>query len=122
MKTQFLQTRREFLATGLKGCGLIAARGFVPSFLARTALAAGAETDSKILVVLQLSGGNDGLNTVAPYADDLYAKARPTLALKANGILKLNEHLGLHPELAPLKSEFDAGKMAIVQNVGYPNP
>src|SRR5438477_12468655 len=122
MKESLLQTRREFLATGLRGLGLVAASAYVPSFLMRTAQAAGAETDSKILVVIQLSGGNDGLNTVVPFGDDLYFKARPTLGLKAAQTLRIDDHLGLHPDLAPLKAEFDAGRMAIVQNVGYPNP
>ncbi len=117
-----LQTRREFLATGIKGLGLIAASAYVPSFLTRTAIAAGAETDSKILVVIQLSGGNDGLNTVIPYADDLYYKARPTIGIKGDAALKIDSHVALHPELAALKAEFDAGKLAVVQNVGYPNP
>ena len=117
-----LQTRREFLATGLKGLSLVAASAYVPSFVARTALAAGAETDANILVVVQLSGGNDGLNTVIPFGDDLYYKARPTIGIGAGEVLRLNDHLGLHPALAPLKSEFDAGQMAIIENVGYPNP
>lgn len=121
MKT-FLQTRREFLSAGLKGVGLVAASAYVPSFLARTAWAAGAETDSKILVVIQLSGGNDGLNTVVPFADDLYYKARPTIGIKSGQTLKIDDHIGLHGELAPLKAEFDAGQMAVIQNVGYPNP
>ena len=123
MKSQtFLQTRREFLSTGLRGLSLIAASAYVPAFLTRTAFAAGAETDAKILVVIQLSGGNDGLNTVIPFGDDLYYKARPTIGIARDATLKLNDHLGLHPELAPLKAEFDAGKMAIVNNTGYPNP
>lgn len=117
-----LHTRREFLATGLKGAGLLAAGAFVPSFITRTAAATGAGRDKSILVVLQLSGGNDGLNTVVPFTDDLYARARPTLALSSNETLKLSDSLGLHPALAPLQSTYDAGHMAIVQNVGYPNP
>lgn len=122
MKSSLLQTRREFLVNGLKGVGLIAASAYVPSFLTRTAFAATAETDSKILVVVQLSGGNDGLNTVVPYADDLYYKARPAIGIRAGQFLKLDDHVGLHGELAPLKNEFDAGQMAVIQNVGYPNP
>jgi uncharacterized protein (DUF1501 family) len=120
--TPLLHTRREFLETGIKGLGLLAISHFVPSFVARTALASGAATDSKILVVIQLSGGNDGLNTVIPFADDLYHRARPTLAMRGDQTLKLNDHLGLHPALAPMKGEFDAGRVAIVENVGYPNP
>lgn len=117
-----LHTRREFLRAGLKGAGLLAASTFVPAFVTRTAAATGASKDSSILVVVQLSGGNDGLNTVVPFGDDLYARARPTLRLPGDQTLKLNEHLGLHPSLASLKGEFDAGRLAIVQNVGYPNP
>jgi len=118
----FLRTRREFLATGLKGAGLLAASAFAPAFITRTAAATGAARDSSILVVIQLSGGNDGLNTVIPFADDLYAKARPTLRLTGDQTLKVNDTLGLHSSLAGFKNEFDAGRMAIVQNVGYPNP
>ena len=115
-------TRREFLATGIKGAGLLAASAFVPSFITRTAAATGAGRDKSILVVLQLSGGNDGLNTVVPFADDLYARARPTLALAGSQTLKVADSLGLHSALRPILPEYDAGHMAIVQNVGYPNP
>ena len=118
----FLHTRREFLTRGLKGAGLLAASTFVPAFVTRTAAATGAGRDSSILVVVQLSGGNDGLNTVVPFADDLYAKARPHLRLPADQTLKLTDRLGLHPALAAFRSEYDAGRLAIVQNVGYPNP
>lgn len=117
-----LHTRREFLSTGLKGAGLLAASTFVPSFVTRTAAAVGAGKDSRILVVVQLSGGNDGLNTIVPFTDDLYARARPTIRLAADQTLKLNDHLGLHPALTAFKSEYEAGRLAIVQNVGYPNP
>lgn len=122
MKNSNLHTRREFLSTGLKGIGLLTASAYVPAFLTRTAAAAGAMTDSNILVVIQLSGGNDGLNTVIPFGDDLYYKARPVIGIKPDATLKINDHLGLHPSLAALKGEFDQGKMAIVENVGYPNP
>ncbi len=118
----FLHTRREFLSTGIKGAGLLAASAFVPAFITRTAAATGAARDERILVVVQLSGGNDGLNTVIPFTDDLYAAARPTLRLSANETLKLTDHLGLHPALTDFRGEYDAGRMAIVQNVGYPNP
>jgi uncharacterized protein (DUF1501 family) len=118
----FLQTRREFLSTGIKGLSLLAASSYVPAFLTQTANAATAQKDSTILVVVQLSGGNDGLNTVVPFSDDLYHKARPSIALTGPELLKLNDHLALHPDMKPLKGEFDEGHMAIIQNVGYPNP
>jgi uncharacterized protein (DUF1501 family) len=121
-KTQYLQTRREFLATGIKGLGLVAASAYVPAFVTRTAGAIAPGSDSTILVVLQLSGGNDGLNTVVPFANDLYYKARPTIGIARDSTLKINDQIGLHPSLAPLKAEYDAGHMAIIQNTGYPNP
>lgn len=120
--TMRFHTRREFLSTGLKGAGMLAASAFVPAFVTRTAAAAGAGRDASILVVLQLAGGNDGLNTVVPYGNDHYLKLRPTLRLRADETLKLDASLGLHPAMEKFKSEYDAGRMAIVQNVGYPNP
>lgn len=118
----FFRTRREFLLDGIKGAALVAAGGFVPQFLARTARAAGTGKDAHVLVVLQLSGGNDGLNTFVPYADDLYRKARPTLALSEKDVLKLDDKLAFHPAIAGLKAEYDAGRFALIENVGYPNP
>src|SRR5207237_8897246 len=69
-------------------------------------------------VVIELTGGNDGLNTVIPYADDLYHKARPTLRQTKDQVIKVNDDIGLHPALRSL----DLGQLAIVQGVGYPNP
>src|SRR5207302_4660952 len=78
--------------------------------------------DGKILVIVQMAGGNDGLNTVIPFGDDHYYRARPALAHGKDDVLKLNDYLGLHPSLAPLKEIYDDGRMGIVQGVGYPNP
>lgn len=123
-----LSTRRLFLQRGLT---LLAATPTIPSFLDQTVLALAAPDDlrqqpngkdGKILVVIQLSGGNDGLNTVIPYADDAYQRARPAIGFKANDVLKINNYLGLHPNLAPVKELFDDGCMSIIQGVGYPNP
>jgi len=74
------------------------------------------------LVVLQMAGGNDGLNMVVPYADDAYHVARPRLRLAPEDVLKINNYIGLNPKLTGLKSLFDEGHAAIVQGVGYPNP
>jgi uncharacterized protein (DUF1501 family) len=75
------------------------------------------------LIVVQLSGGNDGLNTVIPYRNDLYFKARPSLALKeVEGILPLSDDLGLHPKMTSLKGLYDQGQLAVLNAVGYPNP
>jgi uncharacterized protein (DUF1501 family) len=110
-----------------------AATWTVPVFLEKTffaldAMAANASTqtvsgkDGTILVVLQLAGGNDGLNTVVPYADDAYHRARPRLALPNEQILTIDHHVGLNPKLTGLKSLYEEGHLAIVQGVGYPNP
>ena len=118
--------RRDFLSRTLGGTSLLAVGPVVPEFLARAARAADAEPTAKdkdtILVVVELTGGNDGLNTVAPYADDLYHKLRPTLAHARKDVLKLDDHVGLHPRLTELKRLYDAKQLAVVQGVGYPNP
>jgi len=78
---------------------------------------------AKRLIVVQLGGGNDGLNTLVPYRNDLYYKARPTLALReADGLLPLGDELALHPAMKGLKGLFDQGQVAICNAVGYPNP
>jgi uncharacterized protein (DUF1501 family) len=121
-----LHTRREFL----RNVGLASVACTVPSFLHRTAWAldnpnkagARASADEPIVLVIQLSGGNDGLNTIVPYTNDLYFKARPKLAVPEKGVLKIDDTLGFCPEFAPLKPLFDQGKMAVIHGVGYPNP
>jgi len=75
----------------------------------------------RTLIVVQMAGGNDGLNTVVPYTDPLYIKMRPTLGIPQSKVLALDSRLGLHPNLAPLKKIWDAGHLAIVEGVGYPN-
>src|SRR5262249_13746118 len=86
-----------------------------------TACAAAPGKDN-ILVVVELTGGNDGINTVIPYADDLYHKVRPTLRQTREAVIRLDDHVGLHPALAALRPMWDAGQLAVVQGVGYPNP
>ncbi|MEM9931462.1 MAG: twin-arginine translocation pathway signal, partial [Bacteroidota bacterium] len=78
--------------------------------------------NGKILIVLQLSGGNDGLNTIIPYGNDIYYQQRPRLGIQATEVLKLNDMQGLHPALAPLRQLFDEGSLSIINSVGYPNP
>ncbi len=75
-----------------------------------------------VLVVLQLSGGNDALNTLIPHGDSLYADNRPTVRVSEDQVLPLNDYLGFNPSMAPLKELYDQGKMAVIQGVGYPNP
>ncbi len=78
--------------------------------------------DDHVLVVVQLSGGNDGLNTVIPYGNDEYYRARPNIAIDQNDLVPLNDYLGFHPAMTGLKSLYDEGKVAVVNGVGYPNP
>ena len=125
-----LQTRREFLRRTVLGSSLA---WTVPAFLANTFTALQAEAadsaiqtvtgkDANILVVLQMAGGNDGINTVVPYANDFYHKARPRIGLKAEEVLKLNDAIGLHGAMKGFKSLYDAGQLSVIQGVGYPNP
>jgi len=125
-----LKTRREFLRTGLLGGSLCWS---LPTFLSRTMQCLHAEADGalvqgvtgkdgKILVVLQLAGGNDGLNTVIPVGNDEYLKARPKLAIRDKSALLLDSKTGLHPALAGLSTAYQDGHLAVVQAVGYPNP
>jgi len=113
--------RRQMLARTLRGSSLVALGSVVPGFVAQTARAA-APGKENILVVVELTGGNDGLNTVIPYADDLYHKARPTLRFTKEQVIRLDDHVGLHPGLRGLQPLWDAGQLAVVQGVGYPNP
>src|SRR5258706_9417291 len=126
-----LQTRREFLRKSLL---FFAGSATAPFFLTRTAMALDSIVvnsptrsipgvpDDHILVVIQMGGGNDGLNTVVPFAMDEYYRARPTLGIGKDKVLKLNSTIGLHPNLAKFKELYDAGQMALIQGVGYPNP
>ncbi len=80
------------------------------------------ETDGKILVILQLQGGNDGLNTIIPIEDPKYYSARASVNIKKEATLKLNNTLGMHPSMVGIKNLYDAGKLSIIQNVGYEQP
>lgn len=79
-------------------------------------------SNGKILVIVQLSGGNDGLNTVVPYRNDIYYRERPTLAISSDKVLPLTDDIGLHPAMGPLRALYDDGLLTVINNVGYPNP
>lgn len=111
-------TRRDFL----KRSALIALAPTVPAFLVPAARAVRPERDGRVLVVIQLDGGNDGLNTVVPFADDAYRRHRQTLRLEGNSIIKLDDKAALHSSLADMAKLLQSGRLAIVQGVGYPNP
>jgi uncharacterized protein (DUF1501 family) len=123
-------TRRAFLRTSLMGAAL---SWTIPVFIQETCMAMHAQAqnsttqamtgrDHPILVVIQLAGGNDGLNTIIPFEDDLYFKARPTIGILKNQVIPLVQGIGLHPSLEPLKRLYESGNLAIIQGVGYPNP
>ena len=102
-------------------------RGLLSGALGLTALAgmsrsgiAGASDRQRVLVLVELNGGNDSLNTVVPYADPAYRRARPGLALERDQVIQLDEHLGLNTALAPLRSSWESGQMGVVLGVGYP--
>jgi uncharacterized protein (DUF1501 family) len=128
-------TRRIFLQRSL---AVVSTTATMPMFLQNSAFAidnpfeyrnggsrAGVP-DDRILVVVQLGGGNDGLNTVIPYGDHAYYNARPQLGVTDKDVVKFTERdaagIGLHPNLAPLKELYDEGVLALYQGVGYPNP
>ena len=116
--------RRNFIQNGL---GVVALGLSMPTLLldATRAVAAepnGAKKRDKILVVIEMSGGNDGLNTVAPLNDPLYLKARQNIGLKADNSVKIDNGLVLNPGMAALGKLYEGGKVAIVNGVGYPNP
>ncbi|HTB79781.1 MAG TPA: DUF1501 domain-containing protein [Opitutaceae bacterium] len=118
-------TRREFFSLTSRGIGLLAFSQFAPSFLVQSTLAAtpAPEKDRTILVLVQLAGGNDGLNTLIPYEDANYYRLRPTLGIAKDQVLKINNSpLGLHPSMGAMSGLLNDGKLAVVQNVGYPNP
>lgn len=113
--------RRDFLQkSALTTAGTMLIPNFLKAFETNR-LGQGASTD-KILVIVQLSGGNDGLNTVVPYRNDIYYRERPTIAVKADKVLRLNDEVGFNPALEPLKALYDDGLVTIINNVGYPNP
>lgn len=119
-------TRRQFIQIGAAAG---AASAIVPTFLwgARTVKgssegAPAAAPHDRTLVIIQMAGGNDGLNTVIPYGDSNYLAARPNLHIDPSTVLQLNDTLGLNPAMAGLKKLWDANQLAIVEGVGYPNP
>lgn len=121
-------SRRDFLRAGLVfgagAAGLAAGYAAVPDVFARAVYAAktGRVTNDKVLVMVQLAGGNDGLQTVIPLADRTYRDLRPNLSKAADTALPLTTEVGLHQELKGLKALYDQGKVAVVQGVGYPKP
>lgn len=111
-------SRRKFL----KQSSMIAAGTLLAPYFINGMSGLPGNYEGKRLVIIQLSGGNDGLNTVVPFRNDLYYKARPRLAIQPNEVLKLKDDLGLHPAMTGLRHLYDEGLLTVINNVGYPNP
>ena len=115
-------SRRAFLKGSAGSAALVALAQGVPQFLLNASARAAESRGETVLVVIQLSGGNDGLNTVIPFADDAYRKGRPSLAIGKEQVKKIDDALGFHPSMDGLAKLLEGGKLGIVQGVGYPNP
>jgi uncharacterized protein (DUF1501 family) len=130
MNRKFLRergiTRRELARAGLSGAAALCALGGIParSVFGRTAhaVAPPRALEDRILVVFEMSGGNDGLNTVVPYGDDAYYRHRPTIGMKPDGLLRLDDHFALNPGMVGFERLWQAGDLAIVHGCGYDNP
>src|SRR6185436_17681261 len=110
--------RKEFIQIG----SLATASLMLPKFLKAFEGQAMVPPGNKVVVILQLSGGNDGLNTVIPIRNDIYYRSRPKLRIEKNVSLKLTDETGLHPSLTSFKDLYDDGSLGILNSVGYPNP
>ncbi|MFN8509003.1 MAG: DUF1501 domain-containing protein [Deinococcaceae bacterium] len=111
-----MTSRRDFLKLSTLAITLTSG---MPQFLARAAAQA---LGDKTLVVIQLTGGNDGLNTLVPFTNGAYYANRPNIAISKQDVLPISQNLGMHPNLKPLMSLWDSGKLAFMESVGYPNP
>ncbi len=122
-KKSLLLNRRRLLSAGLTGLGL-GALGMIPTGFAQAAqqAAATARANGKILVILELSGGNDGLNTVVPYGDDAYYRNRPNIGIAKSELRIIDDHFGFNPGMAGFERLYKDGNMAIVHGCGYDNP
>lgn len=128
-----MMQRRSFTKTALGSSMGVAIGSAVPAGWLKTVSANLAQQENagqgsaggpqdRVLVVIQLSGGNDGLNTVVPYRDERYRKARPELGISESEVIKLDDALGLHPSMRPVEHLLESQRWSIVQGVGYPSP
>jgi uncharacterized protein (DUF1501 family) len=119
--SELFSRRAAILAGGMTALGLVAPR-WLSAIAQADVLKPGKRNPNTVLVVCQLSGGNDGLNTVVPYADKNYYQLRPTIGIPEDEVHKMDERVGFNPGLSGLANLYKQGKVAVVQNVGYPNP
>ena len=118
-----MTSRREFIKkSALATVGTMLIPNFLKGFEQQTFAFQQAPSQGKILIMVQLSGGNDGLNTIIPFQNDIYYRERPTIGIKADKVLKLNDEIGLNSALESIRGLYDNGLMQIINNVGYPNP
>lgn len=110
--------RKQFIQVGSLATASLMLPKFLKAFERGTLVPPG----NKVVVILQLSGGNDGLNTVVPVSNDLYYRSRPRLGIEKTKALSLTDDAGLHPALAGFKELYDDGSLGIINSVGYPNP
>jgi len=110
--------RRDFLKQSTFASGMF----FVPQFLKAFGNSPNKAFSNKKVVIIQLKGGNDGLNTVVPFNNDIYYQQRNNIAIKQNDLFKISDEVGLHKSLQPLHKLYDKGFLSIINNVGYPNP
>src|SRR5438046_7005569 len=125
-RRRFMSTNRRVFLQQLGAAGIVSLGVSPPAFLSRAAWAADTaqnkSTSGRVLVLVQLAGGNDGLNTVIPHGDPEYYKARPGIGIAKPSVLKIDDSFGLHPQMTGFKELYDEGRLAIVQGVGYANP
>lgn len=114
-----MNSRRSFLKQTAAVCSI---GSTAPMVWRRAAGAAGPERDATVLVVVELTGGNDGLNTVVPHEDEVYHKNRASLRIKKDKVIQLDDRVGLNDSLKGLRPSWDGGDLAVIQQVGYPNP
>ena len=113
-------SRRDWLRAAAASGSLISLERLAPDVLAQAAEVSAQE--ERILVVLEMAGGNDGLNMVVPHRDEAYRKARPVIGIPADATLTVDDEIGLHPAMRSLADLLEQGQFAVVQGVGYPNP
>ncbi len=116
-----MNTRRQFLKTAAGGSLVLSLAPTIPGLLLRSAVASPVSSNhDRVLVVIQLTGGNDGLNTVVPFADEVYVRSRPTLRLPTADLHRNTPELGLHPNMGAMGKLFAEGHLAVIQGVGCP--
>ncbi|MBV8727035.1 MAG: DUF1501 domain-containing protein [Candidatus Eremiobacteraeota bacterium] len=118
-----MMKRSHFLLGTVSGLTIVAnADHFFARALAQSPLSGASNAANRVLVLINLQGGNDGLNCVVPHGDDMYYRYRPTLGIPKSNVLQINDRVGLNPQMKSFKALYDKGMVAIVQGVGYPDP